>query len=255
MKVINIVVGQTPQSYGIVIGRRGENDATQIVFDVSQLVANYGDGSAVLMAKRPTDSTAYPVTTTRTGNNVTWTVSDTDTSYKGKGECELFWYVGETLAKTIVYSTTCGRDIGTTTQDAPDAYETWVDELTALGAETLQNAQDAAQSASDAAASAAEITGMSAVAETLAAGASATASYSNGTLTLGIPTGATGPQGPQGETGVGVPTGGTAGQVLAKRSGTDFDTEWVNQSGSGGTSAYIITDPNGDGNIIITEVG
>ncbi len=35
--------------------------------------------------------------------------------------------------------------------------------------------------------------------------------------------------------GEGVPAGGTAGQVLAKASGTDYDTEWVNQ-GSGGDS-------------------
>jgi len=47
-------------------------------------------------------------------------------------------------------------------------------------------------------------------------------------------TGPSGPQGIQGEAGpagVGVPTGGTAGQVLAKASGADFDTEWVDQSG------------------------
>ena len=37
--------------------------------------------------------------------------------------------------------------------------------------------------------------------------------------------------GADGQDGVGVPTGGTAGQVLAKRSGTNYDTEWVNQSG------------------------
>jgi hypothetical protein len=46
-------------------------------------------------------------------------------------------------------------------------------------------------------------------------------------------TGATGSTGPQGETGpvgapgVGVPTGGTTGQVLSKVSGTDYDTEWT----------------------------
>ena len=43
-------------------------------------------------------------------------------------------------------------------------------------------------------------------------------------------TGQTGPQGPQGvpgQDGVGVPAGGTAGQVLAKASGTDYDTEWT----------------------------
>ena len=31
----------------------------------------------------------------------------------------------------------------------------------------------------------------------------------------------------KGETGEGVPTGGTAGQVLAKASGTNYDTEWI----------------------------
>ena len=61
-------------------------------------------------------------------------------------------------------------------------------------------------------------------------------------LDFGIPRGATGQTGPQGpagadgkdgENGAGVPTGGTTGQVLAKKSGNDFDTEWVNQTGGG----------------------
>lgn len=39
-----------------------------------------------------------------------------------------------------------------------------------------------------------------------------------------------GANGQNGDPGVGVPTGGTAGQVLAKASGTDYDTNWVNQS-------------------------
>lgn len=53
------------------------------------------------------------------------------------------------------------------------------------------------------------------------------------------PQGAQGTIGPKGDTGadgapgVGVPTGGTAGQVLAKVSGTDYDTEWVDQTGGG----------------------
>jgi len=34
--------------------------------------------------------------------------------------------------------------------------------------------------------------------------------------------------------GVGVPLGGTTGQVLAKSSNDDYSTEWVNPSGSGG---------------------
>lgn len=58
------------------------------------------------------------------------------------------------------------------------------------------------------------------------------------------PQGETGPQGPQGEQGiqgpagqdgVGIPAGGTTGQVLAKASNTDYDTEWVDQTGGGGS--------------------
>lgn len=43
-------------------------------------------------------------------------------------------------------------------------------------------------------------------------------------------TGATGATGPQGPAGEGVPAGGTTGQILAKASATDYDTEWVNES-------------------------
>lgn len=41
------------------------------------------------------------------------------------------------------------------------------------------------------------------------------------------PTGPQGPQGPQGVPGEGVPLGGTAGQVLAKVDGVDYNTEWI----------------------------
>ena len=45
------------------------------------------------------------------------------------------------------------------------------------------------------------------------------------------PAGATGATGAQGPAGQGVPTGGSANQILAKKSGTDYDTEWVDNSG------------------------
>lgn len=40
--------------------------------------------------------------------------------------------------------------------------------------------------------------------------------------------------------GQGVPTGGTTGQVLAKIDGTDYNTEWVDQSSGGGGSSYQV---------------
>ena len=52
-----------------------------------------------------------------------------------------------------------------------------------------------------------------------------------------IPQGAAGQNGTNGQ---GVPTGGTAGQVLAKRSGTNYDTEWVTPSGGGGEYIEVV---------------
>lgn len=48
------------------------------------------------------------------------------------------------------------------------------------------------------------------------------------------PEGAAGPAGPKGDPGEGVPTGGTAGQVLTKGSATDYDTVWRDPAGGGG---------------------
>lgn len=194
----------------IIIGRRGTYNTEEIVFDMTALVEAFGSGSAVLMIKRPMDSTAYPAVTEQDGSTLTWTVSETDTSYKGHGECELFWYVDGGLAKSVIWSLTILRDIGTTTEEPPEPYESWVESLTALGAETLQNAQDAAQSASEAEQSATgageaknaaelaadraedvleEFTTPTASATTLAPESVATASYSNGHFTFGIPKG------------------------------------------------------------------
>lgn len=57
------------------------------------------------------------------------------------------------------------------------------------------------------------------------------------------PAGATGATGPQGPAGVGVPSGGTTGQVLAKSSNTDYDTKWITPSGGSGNIRKIIGTP------------
>lgn len=50
-------------------------------------------------------------------------------------------------------------------------------------------------------------------------------------------TGATGPPGADGADGLGVPAGGTAGQVLTKDSSTDNDTSWQTPTAGGPTGA------------------
>jgi hypothetical protein len=54
--------------------------------------------------------------------------------------------------------------------------------------------------------------------------------------------GAPGADGQDGAPGVGVPAGGSTGQVLTKASGADFDTEWKTGGGSGGGTVISSND-------------
>lgn len=55
------------------------------------------------------------------------------------------------------------------------------------------------------------------------------------------PAGADGADGMDGENGVGVPPGGAAGQILAKKTAADYDTEWVDapQNGGGNSGGIV----------------
>lgn len=70
-----------------------------------------------------------------------------------------------------------------------------------------------------------------------------------GTLGAYIVGGNPGPEGPPGEDGAdgeGVPTGGTAGQILTKDSGTDFDTSWQDAPSGGSVwHPLMAQDPGG----------
>ena len=73
----------------------------------------------------------------------------------------------------------------------------------------------------------------------------------NVVLNFTIPRGKTGPQGPQGKPGAdgktgpqgpagpGVAAGGTTGQVLAKKSNINYDTEWINPTSGGTVSVNV----------------
>ena len=57
-----------------------------------------------------------------------------------------------------------------------------------------------------------------------------------------IPQGAPGANGQDGADGVGVPAGGTAGQVLSKVDGTDYNTQWTTPAaGGGGVDEILFT--------------
>lgn len=91
------------------------------------------------------------------------------------------------------------------------------------------------------------VTGMTAEAETLPAGSEATASYDNGVLTIGVPTGATGATGPQGPKG---DTGETGPQGPKGDTGVKGDTGATGATGprgpQGETGATGATGPQGE---------
>lgn len=63
-----------------------------------------------------------------------------------------------------------------------------------------------------------------------------------------------GTDGEDGVDGQGVPTGGTTGQVLAKKSGTNYDTEWTDPSDSGGNMNTSVYDPTASGKVLTAQV-
>ena len=63
------------------------------------------------------------------------------------------------------------------------------------------------------------------------------------------PQGATGPKGDTGATGPGLAAGGTAGQVVVKKSSTDYDTEWKTLAD---ILPYALTCVDSSGELIVT---
>ncbi len=89
-------------------------------------------------------------------------------------------------------------------------------------------------------------------------GPKASGTWPGGGVSLVGPTGAIGATGPQGiqglagatgQAGPGVPTGGTANQVLAKVDGTDYNTQWVTPSGG----SALPPQAGNDGKILVTD--
>ena len=109
----------------LIIGRQLENNYRQIVFNC----ADYGVevDSITLVHQRQGDLAPYIVTTSNT-DTLTWTVSDTDTSYDGYGQAELRINFTNGLCKSVVYTTYVIKSI---TADAtiPSQLQSWYDAM------------------------------------------------------------------------------------------------------------------------------
>lgn len=186
----------------IKLGRRGENQARKVVFDVlGKWREGYGDGVASLIVQRNGDAQPYPVTVTEDDGTLVWLVSSVDTAVAGEGAAELRYTVGDTIVKSQIYKTRVRETLEDSGETPPPDYQSWVDEV-------LQAAADAETAVSkmpyvdettgnwfkwDAAAGAFADTGVAATGPQGEVG----------------PKGDTGEQGPKGDTGATGPKGDT----------------------------------------------
>lgn len=113
---------------GLPLGRQMENGVRQIIFDLSGLIEDYGDGTAELVHQRGKDLAPYLISAQRDGNRLTWTVSDTDTAFAGDGQAEIRWKVDDTLAKTVILQTYVNHSITADTV-VPDALQSYFDAM------------------------------------------------------------------------------------------------------------------------------
>lgn len=137
------------------IGRCGENLARKVVFDIRDLESLYGTGDVEVIYQRPCDAQPYPLTVQREGTLVTWDVTSTDTEMSdGSGNCELRYYVGETLAKSKTWRTLVEPAMGTPSETTPPEPEKgWVDKVLEAGTsakEAAERAEEAAKKAESA---------------------------------------------------------------------------------------------------------
>lgn len=242
-----ITIKATPTQV-IRLGRLGENERMRIAFDVERYLDELPGASFVLLNQGPGDAAAYPCAAVELdGSTLYWTITSAELGVVGRGRCELIVTVDNVVAKSVIYDTQVltALDGGGT---VPPDWESWQETFAGLKA-------DAETAAADAEAASQAIQDLRISARTNPVGIASVAKIvtpetGKVELRFGIP---------QGEPGVspeiyvhdiqgghrvmiiradgtyvpvdvmdgeGMPTGGTAGQVLVKKSDTDYDMEW-----------------------------
>lgn len=103
MRTIHIA----PDAESIYLGRQGENEAQQVIFDTTSYPTIYGTGAAQVLVQRHGDAAAYVAAdVTQTEDAVTWIIDSTDTAVPGFGSAQLVWLAdGDVVAKSPKYKT------------------------------------------------------------------------------------------------------------------------------------------------------
>ena len=128
----------------LMLGRQGENLARKVIFSVSGVRAEFGDGAFRLSARRAGESNVYPAAVTENGDTVEWSLTFADTQNAGRGSCELAYYAGDVRLKTWVYDTAVAKSL--TGSPKTDPYDEFLDEVNRLAAEAAISQREAKNS-------------------------------------------------------------------------------------------------------------
>lgn len=131
----------------VTLGRRGENMARQVVFDISAWATIYGSGTAQLLAQRAGDAAPYPVPIEQTSDAAIWTVNSADTAVVGDGKVELLYTVDDVVVKSEVWKTSVLESLSDDTAEPPDAAAGWVERVLEAGAQAVGAAEAAEKAA------------------------------------------------------------------------------------------------------------
>ncbi len=131
----------------LAIGRRGENEARRVVFELSAWRKHYGEGTVQLLHQRAGDESPYPCALTVEGDTAYWLIRAADVDKPGWGEAQLHYYVGDTLAKSAIWRTVTAEALGDPSEPPEDPARAWfaaireqignLDELTTAAKDNL----------------------------------------------------------------------------------------------------------------------
>ena len=123
----------------ICIGYVGENEHTQVRIDCSSAFAEY-PGATPALAVKPPRGGVYPAVIETEGNVVVWTVTNSDLLFRGEGEIQFSFTLGDVIKKTAVGKFDVHRSI-ITTANVPDPVAEWLVRATAAAAAAEAAAQ------------------------------------------------------------------------------------------------------------------
>jgi hypothetical protein len=151
MIVQNIKVMESGPKEDIEVGRQGEYNVRQVVFDLSAIAEAVGPGTATII-HYPIDGAPYTVpafagdsydAAVQDGNTLTWTIGQLATQHKNNGVAVVTWTTAAGLKKSRRFKTKCqpSIEVSDVEQAAQQAY---IDQMATIAADIAGSVQTAA---------------------------------------------------------------------------------------------------------------